>query len=116
MVASPTAVVTWRTSWTRRSPAAKRPGIEVIIQDARDYQALSRILHELRPQVIIQLAAVSHAGRSNKDPFTTFDHSLRTLENALDSASGNIDHFIEELSTREESERLASSGVDHANE
>lgn len=69
-------------------------GIEVIIQDARDYQALSRLLGQIRPQVIIHLAAVSHAGRSNKDPFTTFDHSLRTLENALDSARDNIEHFI----------------------
>src|SRR5262249_31785189 len=30
----------------------------------------------------------AHAGRSNKDPFSTFDHSLRTLENALDVARG----------------------------
>lgn len=69
-------------------------GVETIIQDARDYQALSRLLGSIKPQVIIQLAAVSHAGRSNKDPFSTFDHSLRTLENALDSARGNIEHFI----------------------
>jgi nucleoside-diphosphate-sugar epimerase len=69
-------------------------GIEVIIQDARDYSALNRLLHVLNPQVIVHLAAVSHAGRSNKDPYSTFDHSLRTLENALDSARGNVEHFI----------------------
>jgi nucleoside-diphosphate-sugar epimerase len=72
----------------------RKAGIETIIQDARDYQALSRLLNNVKPHVIIQLAAVSHAGRSNKDPYSTFDHSLRTLENALDSARGNVEHFI----------------------
>jgi nucleoside-diphosphate-sugar epimerase len=70
-------------------------GIIVHPQDARDYHALSRILDQVKPQVIIHLAAVSHAGRSNKDPFSTFDHSLRTLENALDCArSSAVEHFI----------------------
>jgi nucleoside-diphosphate-sugar epimerase len=55
---------------------------------------LSRILGQIKPQVIIHLAAVAHAGRANKDPFSTFDHSLRTLENALDFASVAVEHFI----------------------
>ena len=63
-------------------------------QDARDYHALGRILDSVKPQVIIHLAAVSHAGRSNKDPFSTFDHSLRTLENSLDCARDRAEHFI----------------------
>lgn len=64
-------------------------------QDARDYHALSRILDQIRPHVIVHLAAVSHAGRSNKDPYSTFDHSLRTLENALDCArSSGVEHFV----------------------
>jgi nucleoside-diphosphate-sugar epimerase len=78
----------------QRLDLLRKVGVEVIIQDARDYQMLSRVLNSVKPQVIIQLAAVSHAGRSNKDPMSTFDHSLRTLENALDSARGNIEHFI----------------------
>ena len=68
--------------------------IAVHPQDARDYHALSRILSQIKPHVIVHLAAVSHAGRSNKDPYSTFDHSLRTLENALDAARGNVEHFI----------------------
>jgi nucleoside-diphosphate-sugar epimerase len=40
------------------------------------------------------LAAVSHAVRSNKNPYNTFDHSLRTLENALDASRDNVKHFI----------------------
>jgi len=63
--------------------------------DARDYHALSRILVDIKPQAIVHLAAVSHAGKSNKDPFSTFDHSLRTLENALDYArGGGVDQFV----------------------
>tara|TARA_X000000950_G_C13920248_1_gene663032 strand:+ start:9437 stop:10477 length:1041 start_codon:yes stop_codon:yes gene_type:complete len=69
-------------------------GIKLLVQDARDYHALSRLLDNIKPQVIIHLAAVSHANRSNKDPYSTFDHSLRTLENALDNSKNVIEHFI----------------------
>ncbi|MDP6721433.1 MAG: NAD(P)-dependent oxidoreductase [Pirellulaceae bacterium] len=73
----------------------REAGIPLYIQDARDYNALTKLLVKLEPQVIVQLAAVAHAGRSNKDPYSTFDHSLRTLENALDNArSPGVDHFI----------------------
>jgi nucleoside-diphosphate-sugar epimerase len=62
----------------------RKAGVVLHPQDARDYHALSRLIDSIKPQVIVQLAAVAHANRSNKDPFSTFDHSLRTLENALD--------------------------------
>jgi nucleoside-diphosphate-sugar epimerase len=68
--------------------------IPLHIQDARDYHALSRILSQIKPQIIVHLAAVAHANRSNKDPFSTFDHSLRTLENALDWARDNVEQFV----------------------
>lgn len=68
--------------------------VPVIVQDARDYHALGRLLAEVRPHVVVHAAAVAHADRSNKDPFTTFDHSLRTLENALDFAREDLEHFI----------------------
>jgi nucleoside-diphosphate-sugar epimerase len=69
-------------------------GIEVNIEDARNYNAMSMLLGKYKPDVIIQLAAVSHANKSNKDPHTTFDHSLRTLENTLDIAKGFNSHVI----------------------
>ncbi len=69
-------------------------GIQTHMQDARDYHALSRILTDIKPDVVVQLAAVSHANRSNKDPYSTFDHSLRTLENALDACRDDIKQFI----------------------
>ena len=34
VVASPTAVVIWRVSWLRTSPAANNPGIEVIMRSS----------------------------------------------------------------------------------
>ena len=69
-------------------------GIFLHLQDARDYHALSRILTDINPDVVIQLAAVSHANKSNKDPYSTFDHSFRTLENALDGIRSSGKHFI----------------------
>jgi nucleoside-diphosphate-sugar epimerase len=70
-------------------------GIPLRRQDARDYHGLSRTLNELAPDTIVQLAAVAHANRSNKDPFSTFDHSLRTLENALDWSRGmGLERFV----------------------
>jgi nucleoside-diphosphate-sugar epimerase len=78
----------------QRLDLLREAGIPLHVQDARDYHALSHMLGKINPQVIIHLAAISHAGKSNKDPFSTFDHSLRTLENALDIARGHVEHFI----------------------
>ncbi len=72
----------------------KAANIPLHMQDARDYHAMNNILSSIGPDIIIQLAAVSHANKSNKDPYSTFDHSLRTLENALDYARGHVEHFI----------------------
>lgn len=68
--------------------------IKILNYDARDYHLLSKTINNFQPNVLIQLAAVSHANRSNKDPFSTFDNSLRTLENALDACKNTVDHFI----------------------
>ena len=68
--------------------------IPLYVQDARNYHSLSHIISKIKPEVIIHLAAVSHAVRSNKNPYNTFDHSLRTLENALDAARDKVKHFI----------------------
>ena len=64
------------------------------VVEARDYHVLSRSLHEIKPTAIVQLAAIAHANRANKDPYSTFDHSFRTLENALDYARGDGCHFV----------------------
>ena len=59
--------------------------VKLEVTDARDYHAVSRLIDQFNPTSIVHLAAVAHANRSNKDPFSTFDHSLRTLENVLDA-------------------------------
>ena len=64
------------------------------ILDARDYHLISKSYDEINPDIIIHLAAVSHANKSNKDPHSTFDHSLRTLENTLDFAKQKKIHVI----------------------
>tara|TARA_B100001057_G_scaffold494399_1_gene590901 strand:+ start:2045 stop:3058 length:1014 start_codon:yes stop_codon:yes gene_type:complete len=71
--------------------------IPLLKTDVRDYQKLSKIFHKVKPKIVIHLAAVSHANKSNKDPFSTFDHSLRTLENSLDHSKNklfNVKQFI----------------------
>lgn len=72
----------------------ERAGVQVHVQDARDYHTLSPLLNKLEPDALVHLAAVAHANVANKDPFSTFDHSLRTLENALDSVRSRGTHFI----------------------
>lgn len=70
--------------------------IPIYVEDARDYQRLSRIVNEIQPHAIFLLAAVAHASRANKDPYSTFDHSFRTLENTLDISRSltNSPHVI----------------------
>jgi nucleoside-diphosphate-sugar epimerase len=70
-------------------------GVPLHRLDAREYHHLSRVLTEVAPDTIVHLAAVAHADRSNKDPHSTFDHSLRTLENALDWSRGaGLERFV----------------------
>ncbi len=65
--------------------------VNIYIEDARKYNELSYLIQTIKPEVVIHLAAVSHANISNKKAHSTFDHSLRTLENALDaSIKGDI--------------------------
>jgi nucleoside-diphosphate-sugar epimerase len=68
--------------------------IELKILDARNYHLVSQLISDLKPDVIIHLAAVSHSNRSNKDPYNTFDHSFRTLENVLDASRGKVERLI----------------------
>jgi len=73
----------------------RNANVPVYIQDVRDYHTLTKNINALDPHIVVHLAAVSHANKSNKDPYSTFDHSFRTLENALDASRGiNVDHFI----------------------
>lgn len=81
----------------QRTELLNKENIPIHVQDAREYYQLTQTLRIIQPQVIVLLAAVAHADRSNKDPYSTFDHSFRTLENALDFARNTecpAEHFI----------------------
>jgi len=68
--------------------------IKVHWLDARDYHAVSKVTRTFKPDIVIHLAAVAHANKSNKDPRSTFDHNLRTLENSLDASVNIAEQFI----------------------
>jgi nucleoside-diphosphate-sugar epimerase len=68
--------------------------VNLHVFDIRDYHLVSNTLSKINPDVVIHLAAIAHANRSNKDPFSTFDHSFRTLENVLDATRSQGTHFI----------------------
>jgi len=84
----------YRSILNQRMDLMNDDNIEINIEDARNYDAMSMLLGKYKPDVIVQLAAVSHANKSNKDPHTTFDHTLRTLENTLDIARNFDSHVI----------------------
>lgn len=74
----------------------RHASIPLHVVDARNYFKISKVISTYKPTHIVLLAAVAHANRSNKDPYETFDHSLRTLENALDAikAEKYLERFI----------------------
>lgn len=80
----------------KRIELLQKNEIKLHIEDARDYHGLSKLFEIIKPDKVIHLAAVSHANKSNKDPHSTFDHSLRTLENVLDSSKNlkDLERFI----------------------
>jgi nucleoside-diphosphate-sugar epimerase len=78
----------------QRLDLLRQAKIPLHVIDARDYHVLSPCLASIKPDVVVHLAAVAHANRANKDPFSTFDHSMRTLENALDTVRDRKPHFI----------------------
>tara|TARA_B100001093_G_C26786719_1_gene997009 strand:+ start:674 stop:1693 length:1020 start_codon:yes stop_codon:yes gene_type:complete len=86
----------YRSILNNRLDLLQNEKIELQVQDARSYHSISKIIDSYNPDIIIHLAAVSHSNKSNKDPHSTFDHSLRTLENVLDASKGRkkIPHII----------------------
>lgn len=62
--------------------------------DAKDFNHIREYFKEKSPNIIIHLAAVSHATRSNQNPLQTFDNSLITLRNSLENSKRKIDKFI----------------------
>ena len=84
----------YRSILNERINLLNAKGINLQIGDARDYHLYSKVYDHYSPDIVIHLAAVSHANKSNKDPHSTFDHSLRTLENTLDVCKNDGTHVI----------------------
>lgn len=80
----------------QRQDLIKKNKIKLIIGDARNYSVISKNVDALKPNYLIHLAAIAHANISNKDPYSTFDNSMRTLENTLDACRslGYLKRFI----------------------
>jgi len=68
--------------------------IPVHVIDVRDYHMVSRLIKAVEPHAIVHLSAVAHANVANKEPYSTFDHSLPTLQNTLDCSRLFNSHFI----------------------
>ncbi len=70
-------------------------GVKLHVQDARNRVGLFDQLEKIEPEAMVHLAAVAHAGRANVDPHGTFEHSVCTLQHALDFArSSELERFV----------------------
>lgn len=78
----------------QRLDLLRKARIALHVIDIRDYHVVCRCLTAIKPDVVVHLAAIAHANRSNKDPFSTFDHSMRTLENVLDASRERHSHIV----------------------
>ncbi len=72
----------------------KKNKVKIHVMDLRSLKNFKNKILSFKPDVIIHLAAVSHASISNKDPKYTFDHSLNTLINSLEIARDLKSHLI----------------------
>ena len=73
----------------------KKKGIKIKILNAMNTDQLDNHFKKIKPNVVIHLAAVSHANKSNQDPNLAYENSLTTLKNSLiSSVKNNVEHFI----------------------
>ena len=72
----------------------KKNKIQIFYKDAKNYNSYLKIYNIVRPDIIIHLAAVSHANKSNLYPRETFNNSIITLQNSLDVSRQRKNHLI----------------------
>lgn len=77
----------------QRLDVLRANGVDLFTQDARDLPGLRSRIEELDPHVVVHLAGVSHADRSNRDPHAAFEHTLLTLEHTLTAAT-SVEHLV----------------------
>ena len=86
--------ILYKSILKNRLSLLKDNNIEYFIEDAKKLHETKNIFNSINPDIIIHLAAVSHANKSNKDPHTTFENSVRTLETTLELARTKKTHVI----------------------
>ena len=64
-------------------------GVQLKVFDLKNKHEVRAIIEEENPDIIVLLAAVAHASRSNKDPDEAFENGVLPLSNTLDALRGN---------------------------
>lgn len=64
-------------------------GIQLKVFDLKNKYEVKAVIEKENPDIIVLLAAVAHASRSNKDPDEAFDNGVLPLSNTLDALRGN---------------------------
>ena len=78
-----------------RADLLELAGVPRLHVDVRQARLFNRLTGSLKPEAIVHLAAVAHIDRSNKDPASTFEHSLVTLAHSLELARAvECRHFV----------------------
>ena len=72
----------------------KQNKLNLILKDLKSDTGFTKMIKKFNPDIIIHLAAVSHANISNIDPEYTFENSLRPLINTLEVARKTKSHLI----------------------
>lgn len=79
----------------QRLKLLKSASISIIRCDARNQSSLLKVIRNIKPEIVIHLAAISHANKCNNFPQDAFENNLLTLQNALEvSREEKIKQFI----------------------
>jgi nucleoside-diphosphate-sugar epimerase len=92
--ADPAAADFYRAMLEERLDLLRDAGVRLHLQDAREGEALGRVLGECRPAALVHLAAVAHAVAADRDPGASFEHGMRSLHAALEAARGRVEQFV----------------------
>lgn len=77
-----------------RLQVLRAAGVVLHVVDAREAEAVREQVRTFGPQAVVHLAGISHAVQSDRDPAAAFDHTLRTVQCALDASRGIAERFV----------------------
>lgn len=78
----------------RRMVLLRDAGIPVCAVDARDRRRLAHAVGDTRGSVVVHLAGVAHADRSDREPHEAFEHTLGSLATTLDVVRGGVRRLV----------------------